>query len=78
MGRIVSRRESGTMVRMLKRSTVFFVMPLLACAADVAQLASDPAVRSAFEIVKRNEPEILAAQRRVCEIAAPPFAEKAL
>ena len=65
------------MVRMLKRSTVFFVMPLLACAADVAQLASDPAVRSAFEIVKRNEPEILAAQRRVCEIAAPPFAEKA-
>ena len=51
-------------------------MPLLGCAADVAQLAQDASVRSALDAVKRNEPEILAEQRRFCEIAAPPFGEQ--
>jgi tripeptide aminopeptidase len=46
------------------------------CAADVAQLANDPAVRTALEAAKRIEPEILAEQRRVCEIAAPSFQEQ--
>ena len=53
-----------------------FLMPVIACAADVAQIANDASVRAALEIVKRNEPEILTEQRRFCEIAAPPFAEQ--
>ena len=61
---------------MSNRSLVLFLIPVLACAADVAQLANDATVRSALEIVKRNEPQILAEQRRFCEIAAPPFAEQ--
>jgi len=48
----------------------------MACAADVAQLAADPSIRAALDAVKRIEPEILVEQRRVCEIAAPPFAEQ--
>ena len=53
-----------------------FVLPLLAAAADVSQVSQDPAIKTALEIVKRNEPEILAEQRRVCEIPAPPFTEQ--
>ena len=49
---------------------------ILASAADVSQLANDPAVRAALDAAKRIEPEILVEQRRVCEIAAPPFAEQ--
>jgi acetylornithine deacetylase/succinyl-diaminopimelate desuccinylase-like protein len=32
-------------------------------------------VKEAFEIVKRNEPDMLREQQRICEIAAPPFQE---
>ena len=53
-----------------------FLMPVIVCAADVAQIANDATVRAALENVKRNEPEILNEQRRFCEIAAPPFAEQ--
>jgi acetylornithine deacetylase/succinyl-diaminopimelate desuccinylase-like protein len=39
-------------------------------------LLRDPSVRAAMEVAKRNEPEILDFQARVCEIPAPPFQEE--
>jgi acetylornithine deacetylase/succinyl-diaminopimelate desuccinylase-like protein len=47
------------------------------CAAQQpTALLNDPAVKNALEIAKRNEPEILAEQARICEIPAPPFKEQ--
>lgn len=43
----------------------------------VAALMSDPAVKSALEAVKANEPQTIADQIRICEIPAPPFKEEA-
>ena len=40
-------------------------------AADPAALAKTPQMRQALDYAKRIEPEIIAEQRRVCEIAAP-------
>jgi acetylornithine deacetylase/succinyl-diaminopimelate desuccinylase-like protein len=40
------------------------------------RLLRDPSVRTALEAVKRNEPELLEQQVRLCEIAAPPFKEE--
>ena len=40
-------------------------------AADPAALARTPQMRQALDYAKRIEPEIIAEQRRVCEIAAP-------
>jgi acetylornithine deacetylase/succinyl-diaminopimelate desuccinylase-like protein len=39
------------------------------------QLLRDPAVSAALERIKRDEPQVLADQVRLCEIAAPPFKE---
>ena len=39
-------------------------------------LASEPAIRSALDFIRVNEPEVLNEQTRLCEIAAPPFAER--
>jgi acetylornithine deacetylase/succinyl-diaminopimelate desuccinylase-like protein len=40
-----------------------------------AQL-NDPAIKSAFSAIERNEPQMLQEQVRICEIAAPPFHEE--
>ena len=51
-------------------------LPRPAGAADIAQLAYDPTIKAALDTAKRIEPEIIAEQRRFCEIAAPPFMEQ--
>jgi acetylornithine deacetylase/succinyl-diaminopimelate desuccinylase-like protein len=43
----------------------------------VVELANDAAVKQAFESIKRNEPNLLLEQQRICEIPAPPFQESA-
>jgi tripeptide aminopeptidase len=45
-------------------------------ASSPGTLASEPTVRAALEFIRVNEPEILNEQVRLCEIAAPPFAEQ--
>jgi tripeptide aminopeptidase len=40
-------------------------------------LVKEPAIRAAFDAVKRNEPAIIETQVRVCEIPAPPYHEDA-
>ncbi|MEO8371742.1 MAG: M20/M25/M40 family metallo-hydrolase [Candidatus Solibacter sp.] len=55
-----------------------FAFVLLASAAFAqtpAELSADPVIRSAMEAAKRNEPDTLALQARICEIPAPPFKE---
>jgi tripeptide aminopeptidase len=54
---------------------------LLAMAAPApaqtpAELMSNPAVRAALEAVRRNEPQTIDLQARICEIPAPPFHEE--
>jgi len=47
-------------------------------AADPGQaLVAAPAVQAALEAVRRNEPQIIEEQVRLCEIPAPPFGEAA-
>lgn len=57
------------------------ILTLLAASAALAQtpseLANQPAIRAAFDAVKRNEPAVIDLQVKVCEIAAPPFHEEA-
>jgi len=43
--------------------------------ADIKSLTADPAVKSALEAAKRNEPSLIEEQIRICEIPAPPFHE---
>jgi tripeptide aminopeptidase len=45
-------------------------------AQDAASLKDDPAIKSALEAVRRNEPHFVDEQIRICEIAAPPFHEQ--
>ena len=47
----------------------------LACAQTPAQLIGDPAVRAALEAARRNEPDAIEQEVRVCQIPAPPFHE---
>ncbi len=49
----------------------------LALAQDPAALMSDPAIRAAFDAIKRNEPEMIQQQIQICQIPAPPFHEEA-
>lgn len=48
----------------------------MAFGQDVSSLLADSAVTGAMQRVEANEPEMLAEQARVCEIAAPPFHEE--
>jgi tripeptide aminopeptidase len=61
--------------------TVRWLGAILAASAALAQtpagLMNQPAIRTAFEAVRRNEPAILELQSKVCEIPAPPFKEEA-
>jgi tripeptide aminopeptidase len=53
----------------------------IAAAAAFAQsptaLVNEPAIRAAFDAVKRNEPAMIEQQVKICEIPAPPFHEDA-
>ena len=45
-------------------------------AAIGERLMAEPGVKSALDAVRRNEPQIIDEQIRLCEIAAPPFKEQ--
>ena len=68
---------------MVSSSTPSAILVAIASAAlaqnspppDIRQLAGDPAVKSALEAAKRNEPRFIEEQVRICEIPAPPFHE---
>ena len=60
----------------MSKQLLVILVPFLLHATDAGQLANDPAIKTALEAVKRNEPSVLAEQRHFCEIAAPPFAEQ--
>jgi acetylornithine deacetylase/succinyl-diaminopimelate desuccinylase-like protein len=47
-----------------------------ALAQTPAELMNEPAVRAAFEAIKRNEPSVIQQQIKICEIPAPPFKEE--
>ena len=47
-----------------------------ASAQDPGTLERDPAVKSALDAIKTNEPQMLDQQVHICEIAAPPFHEQ--
>ena len=56
-----------------------FVAALAASAAFAqapAELVTQPAIRAAFDAVRRNEPAMIDLQVKVCEIPAPPFHEE--
>src|SRR5690242_12430829 len=49
----------------------------VAVAQTPHDLANQPAIRAAFDAIRRNEPAMIDLQARVCEIPAPPFHEEA-
>ena len=53
----------------------FALLASVALAQTPAELSADPMIRAAMEAAKRNEPDTLALQARICEIPAPPFQE---
>src|SRR5512133_1188724 len=50
------------------------VVPVLA--QTPAELMNHPAVRAALEAARRNEPQTIDLQGKICEIPAPPFHEE--
>ncbi len=61
------------------KTTVLLLSPIFALALqaqDPAALANDPAIKSAFDAIQKNEPHMLDEQARFCQIAAPPFHEQ--
>lgn len=59
-----------------RRLLLFLIFSCLdASAQTAASLAGEPAIKEAFRVIERNEPEMLREQQRICEIAAPPFEE---
>jgi acetylornithine deacetylase/succinyl-diaminopimelate desuccinylase-like protein len=62
----------------MRFSTLAAILIAIAPAAlsqDASRLTEDPAVKSALEAAKRNEPRFIEEQIRICEIPAPPFHE---
>jgi len=53
------------------------LLAALAAAQDASRLMQDPAVKTALDAVKKNEPHFIDEQVRICEIPAPPFHEEA-
>ena len=45
-------------------------------AQEAQSLLKDSSIEAAFAAVQQNEPEMLSEQKRICEIAAPPFHEE--
>ena len=63
---------------MVSSSTLFAILVAIASpvlAQDASRLMDDPAVKSALDAAKRNEPRFIEEQIRICEIPAPPFHE---
>jgi tripeptide aminopeptidase len=56
---------------------VLLLLAAGAWAQSPSALMNDAAVRAALEAARRNEPQTLELQARVCEIPAPPFEERA-
>ena len=56
---------------------MYLFLLLFLAAQSPTDLLSDPTVRAAMEAARRNEPQMLDLQVRVCEIPAPPFHEEA-
>jgi len=56
-------------------SALLFTMLGAALAQTPAELMNEPAVRAAFDAIKRNEPAVIQQQIKICEIPAPPFQE---
>ena len=62
------------------RTRTFLFLPLwatLAWGQSPAELVNDPAVKAALEAARRNEPQAIEQEVRLCEIPAPPFHEEA-
>jgi len=57
-------------------SALLFTMLGTALAQTPAELMNEPAVRAAFDAIKRNEPSVIQQQIKICEIPAPPFKEE--
>jgi acetylornithine deacetylase/succinyl-diaminopimelate desuccinylase-like protein len=58
------------------RILVPLLLSLTCFAQSPAELLNDPSVRAAMLAARRNEPQILDLQARLCEIPAPPFMEE--
>lgn len=56
--------------------TVLLVAAFVARAQDPAALIREPKIQTALDVAKRNEPNTIERQIRICEIAAPPFHEQ--
>jgi len=79
--------DATRMIRLAKRNSIAMggarrllfaaLCAVPAGAQSVAEMAGEPTVKAAFEVIKRDEPALLAEQQRICEIAAPPFQEAA-
>src|SRR5947209_2585302 len=54
---------------------VLFLIAMVCAAQSPSELMNDPAVRAALDVAKRNEPQTIDEQVRVCQIPAPPFHE---
>lgn len=61
----------------LFRTAALAISAALACFAQTpADLMKDPTVRAALDTAKRNEPQAIDQEIRICEIPAPPFHEE--
>ena len=60
-------------IRLLFVSAIAIALaPAFAAPGDPSVLKDDPGIKAAFEAVRRNEPEMIELQARLCAIPAPP------
>jgi tripeptide aminopeptidase len=57
------------------RNNLLLLLPAVVFAQYPAELLRDPTVKAALDAARRNEPQAIERQIRVCEIPAPPFHE---
>src|ERR1044071_3011669 len=60
----------------IRAALLCILIALAALAQQPAELMNQPAVHAALEAVRRNEPQTIDLQVRICEIPAPPFHEE--
>jgi tripeptide aminopeptidase len=60
----------------MRTGTLFLLLSAIVFAQDAARLAEDPAIKAALEAARRNEPNFIDEQARICQIPAPPFKEE--
>jgi tripeptide aminopeptidase len=74
--RNIRKKKGGCTALGLSSLFVLLSLPTFPTVAQTpTALADDPAVKAAFEIIKRNEPDLLIEQQRICEVPSPPFEE---